>query len=629
MNTKGITFWEQHVEHLALGFAGVVFVGLAAMQFVGNPNAVEVNGKQVGPGEVDNMLREHAREISAMIAPGEKPPVDLPEPVPALTTFQTKLASGVSPKPTLWVSAPIINPGGKDAVDPAGGAFVQAEIAAPTKPILQQYIDTVEPEIVSSIAELQELLPAAPHDLEFVTVAAKFNRLDVRQEWQTDKDGARALPPSWIEEGGPYLVDIVVEREELVDENQFSNLTVMNVIPGRLTFRPQLASNIDSAVRDEVLGTLDEPASANEIVQPEFYPCLADAWSPPGAVQVVAETGNPEADELAKLKSQLKRLTLERDRLVEKMKESNCPEADPADAEKEEKDKERPSGGGRASGGGGEAPPGAGGGPSGASGGGRGLDRPQDGPDDSKCKELRNKLKKLKSRIEKLEQEIARLEPKDQAPVEEEKPKEVQSVMGDEVQIWAHDIWVEPGKTYRYRMTVKVYNPLFARKLDLIPEQQPLAEQFTLSSQTSEWSEPITVEPPLRVFVVDANPRANLAALGAMPFGHASTEVYRFFGGRWWSGKFNVRPGDRVGNADRSGKRNEAGSTAVDFGSSWFVLDVIEGSDSEGAIVLLQSMDSPMVTQYRSSKADAANPDRSWLRDAVAEANLTAPLAIK
>jgi hypothetical protein len=41
MKTKGIPLWERHVEHIALAVAALIFLGLAAMQFVGNPNAVD------------------------------------------------------------------------------------------------------------------------------------------------------------------------------------------------------------------------------------------------------------------------------------------------------------------------------------------------------------------------------------------------------------------------------------------------------------------------------------------------------------------------------------------------------------------------------------------------------------
>ena len=46
---------------------------------------------------------------------------------------------------------------------------------------------------------------------------------------------------------------------------------------------------------------------------------------------------------------------------------------------------------------------------------------------------------------------------------------------------------------------MEVYNPFFARKLNLVEAQHELADSLTLSSLTSEWSEQIEVRPMLRI----------------------------------------------------------------------------------------------------------------------------------
>src|SRR5204863_10014559 len=106
------------------------------------------------------------------------------------------------------------------------------------------------------------------------------------------------------------------------------------------------------------------------------------------------------------------------------------------------------------------------------------------------CEHLRQQIKTLTDKIDKLEAELAKLQGEDQ---QEKKPEEpttqtATAPMADELAVWGHDITIQPGKTYRYRFTVEVYNPLFAHKVALIDSQKPLAEKFTLASQTSEWS---------------------------------------------------------------------------------------------------------------------------------------------
>ena len=108
----------------------------------------------------------------------------------------------------------------------------------------------------------------------------------------------------------------------------------------------------------------------------------------------------------------------------------------------------------------------------------------------------------------------------------------------DLIQVWAHDLSVEPGRTYRYRLAVNVYNPFFGRKRSLVESQEALAELFTLSSAVSEWSTPIRIHPPLRVFITQASVNSG----GPLRLGRAKAEVYRFYDGRQWRATFNVPP---------------------------------------------------------------------------------------
>jgi hypothetical protein len=173
-------------------------------------------------------------------------------------------------------------------------------------------------------------------------------------------------------------------------------------------------------------------------------------------------------------------------------------------------------------------------------------------------------------------------------------------------------------------MVMQVYNPLFGRKLELVKEQQPLAEQFTLTSEASDWSDPITVEPPLRVFVVNAQP-PNLGAMGSTGQGSAMAEVYRFHNGRWWLERFRVQPGDRIGQSKAA-----KGGEAVDYGTDWFLLDVVEAlatDDQEtkrgfGATAVLQSLSAPALTASHSPKDDYGDPERKRLLDEVKFAEL-------
>ncbi len=251
--------------------------------------------------------------------------------------------------------------------------------------------------------------------------------------------------------------------------------------------------------------------------------------------------------------------------------------------------------------------------------------RPSKSANQAHCKSLWADRRRVEQRLAKVDAELKRLgeqapeqeEPKVEAPVVVEKEPEI-------INIWAHDLSVVPGKTYRYRMTVEVYNPLFARKPELPEAQKSLADQFVLVSESSDWTQPLVVEPPLRLFVTNAQP-PNTGALGGIGVGSAVAEVFRFHNGRWWQESFRVQPGDRIG-----GEKAAKGGSAVDYTTDWFVLDVVEvlapdRSELErnfGATVVLQSLNAPETTTVRSPRDDYASAERRRLLDEVQLAEL-------
>lgn len=196
----------------------------------------------------------------------------------------------------------------------------------------------------------------------------------------------------------------------------------------------------------------------------------------------------------------------------------------------------------------------------------------------------------------------------------------------DSVVIWGHDISVEHGKTYRYRFSVAVYNPFFARKLDLIEEQQDLADSLTIVSETSDWSEPIRILQPTKVFITRATSAEEDG--GSLGYGVARAEVFRFYNGRWWRETFLVEPGDRIGRTTQV-RRDEGDGPEIDFSTDWFVLDVVQdlaATQSEidrgwGAEVVLRSLTDPAEMSRLTPRQDARSRERERLQSEVENAN--------
>ena len=149
---------------------------------------------------------------------------------------------------------------------------------------------------------------------------------------------------------------------------------------------------------------------------------------------------------------------------------------------------------------------------------------------------------------------------------------------------WTHDLAIEAGASYRYRAVVSFYNPFFTRGFQLDPRQEHLGLIPTLDTQVSAWTAPVQVDSGTEFFLTEATPPSG------SQIGEAVIEVFSKQGGRYWSKSYSVRPGDRVGGIQKLKNATDP----VDFGTNWYVLDIIsDGSSDEngqGAQVVLQEI---------------------------------------
>ena len=134
------------------------------------------------------------------------------------------------------------------------------------------------------------------------------------------------------------------------------------------------------------------------------------------------------------------------------------------------------------------------------------------------------------------------------------------------VRIWAHDITVEPGGRYRYKLVASVVNPLFA-ETNLAPEQREANRDRLLLRPDEQaidempWTDPVDVDPVLQFFLVDGN----------VSIGLAEIEVWRPYNGRWVVGAFSLRPGDRIG-----GEGESVGGSTIDLTLDALLVDIRE-----------------------------------------------------
>lgn len=633
MKTKGITIWEKHAEKMVLGLAVAAAGFLIARQFIGEPNAVEVaGGRSVAPGEIDSLLEQEADRYQGKLDERAPAELDLPEPRLAFDALNRGLSDTIAPNPALVLPLAWIGPSA-DVIGPQRATeFAVPILKAPGSLQVGQYADALTGAALDETPELKKRFPdpKQPADLKFVTVFAHFDVADLRTQYKAEGSGLGAIPGSWYQDRPEAIVDLVVRRQESID-GTWTNETVLEQIPGRVTFRPRITGEVSGVAKEAILKELGGPGVQTQIIQPQFYETRNDAWQLP----TLADSGpEPEpgvdAGPGERLSKELASKRMQRALRVKKLKddydvEYGAKSDDEPPPEEEKKDdpakrRDKPGDGG------GRAPPGQGEnmGPGGAGG-------KRNAADDEKAKRTRNAIEGFKTGIEKLDKEIAGLEKKlkdlgEPAAAAEQDGAEIGFDLAKDgtVWVWAHDINVTPGHTYRYAMTVRAYNPFFGRRRSLVEKQQPLADAFTLDSPQSEWSAATEVKPFYSFFVTDAYPPGQ--GPGALGLGRATVEVHRFSDGQWWMETFTVQPGDSVGGP----KPVKAGDQErqIDFSTGLVLVDLVEdiepaagGGASAGktAQVLLQDIATGEILAMRDPVIDSARPERRELKALEAE----------
>jgi hypothetical protein len=655
MKIKGITVWEQHVEKIALGVAALVLIGFAAMQFLGNPNEVKKGAVTFTPENVDEKLKEKAESIQRRLAPTAPPEINLGDSISThADEYSQSLVGSIAPKPALAQVWPALAPPIGELMH-AVSAYHVPKVPAPTNIAAQQYADALVDEVVTQQTDLAAKFPAKPYDIIWSTVFADFSIADLKKELaagdpSSGPEGPRPIPSKWFNDRVAIL-DIVVQRQEQKPDGTWSGETELEPIPGQATLRPRLAEQLQMKDREEILELLADPVEHAKVYQPDFYDTRNNSWHP-RVEQAEAEVAvdaaeDPKADEIRRLKKSISR--------EQKKVDSMSAQVTALGGPCEDTDKPKPPAGGD-DGAGGDKPPGGRGFGFGGSGAGR-VQPGKSEEDRKKCIKLTKTLRELEKRLASYQAQLKELQPD---AVVEEKPAEEASIDAnavDSILVWGHDITVEPGKTYRYRVAVRVYNPFFAKRNNLVESQKALADDFAMSSAMSEWSQPIAISPPLRLFLTNATPPRTQAGLpmaagvGGLGLGTVTAEVYRFYDGRWWSFSFSAEPGDRIGGLhkerlpvakaepDTSGAAGakpaeepaaKPEEMEIDYGTDWFVLDVIENFDTPkndlvrrgAAFVVLQNMVTGEVSTLRNPTREFADPERQRLSDLVKESEL-------
>ncbi len=302
MKPKGINVFEQHVEKAVLGVACVAAAGLGAVQFLTQPNAVPVAGRELAPSEVDDALASKAAELKSKLDSDRG--LEVQEPGRLSDWFDSEHAP--APADRRSASATPLVRAEKFKVGAGADAAtidLYAEFSPPApkgvRALSAHY--TLDPDAAPKIEGLSQYLSsAAPYDVSAVHVFATVDGKKVKESL-TGTQVNRSIPASWWERD-LNILDVTLERQRLQSSGQWSETEIVPALPGQTSLRPVIAATkpgFERALFDSAL------QAGTQVYQPDFLPLADnDQWSPEAGKPAVDLT-NPElaaADKVVKSK---------------------------------------------------------------------------------------------------------------------------------------------------------------------------------------------------------------------------------------------------------------------------------------------------------------------------------------
>lgn len=549
MRLKGISLVERHFEKVIAGVFAAGLLGVVAWQFIGPASTVKVGPNDAPVDEAFQRIADEANRVRARLESGSP---ELPQGEAGnqmLSQFRGRFQGPVAPAPQLAAAL------GPVAPLPGGGTGTEVQAGAPISPLdlppvgsieVAAHLGTIDPAEVSADASVASVLPKEqPFDKAAVSVEGEFDSAALKAALERDADGPEGpmqpIPTRWYSElGGVQILAVELERQTARPDGSWSDAEVVRSMPGRTIVPIPLESVTTRSQLNEVLSAVTG-ATANVRRTPYYRTIFGDKWAPPRE-QVAG--GDEAGDDRTSLERRLE--SLER-RLKQQQDALTRPAGGGRDAGA------GAGGGGRQGGGGagGRGGGGKGGGGRGAGGGGGGGSTP---PPPGQDVDARNKAR-LQQRIAETQQQITDIRNRirvldglppegaqatpDPRPGTDRPAAEPGLLDGKPIRVWTHDVHAERGKTYRYRMTLVLNNPMFGHSAAMAPEQAEMAKPAIVRTAPSDWSDPVSVDPESYFFVTSATEDDQLGR-GAS----ARAEVFQFRWGYWRRGAGTMEAGD-------------------------------------------------------------------------------------
>jgi uncharacterized membrane protein YgcG len=546
MKLKGINKVEQHFEKAVVGGVGLALLGVLGMQFLYEPNLVQIGqGQPVPPGNAYRPVESAAQALLGKLDSTAGKALIPEEPkVSLLQAYQDKVRGGVSPRPQLAMLGPSLNLG--DATTSSGprsdSPVMVAALPAPAAPLVHAYAATLDPFEVVANKDVRAMFPkentAQPFDKQWVTVEAVVDGTALKAALEADPDGeagpARAIPRGWYE-GQVEILGVQLERRKLSGDaisaavngeidspnESWGEPTLVKSVPGATDLVGSVSNDVKSMtdLAAEISRVRNGPGTES-IIRPAFIPTIAGPkWQPPSEAkeaEAVSQGKNP----IDVLREQI---------VVEERKLAAAEKRLTGGGERRSRE-----GGGAVNEGGGKS----GGGGGGDRGGGARAPSPA-GPsrEDRQRRTLETQRDKLAQSVNDLRRKLEQLE-SGQSAAKTQQAQAKPLLSDNAVKVWAHDVWAEPGAVYQYRTRIVINNPMFGRT-GLSDDSS--AKAPVVYGEWSDWTDSVLVMPSEVYFVSSGSSRSASRNLAS-----ATAECYVFYYGYYRKGTAVLEPGDAI-----------------------------------------------------------------------------------
>ncbi|MBK7403795.1 MAG: hypothetical protein IPJ41_03960 [Phycisphaerales bacterium] len=524
---------EQHFEKAVLGGVSVVLLGVVAMQFLTQPNAVKSGDSPnpVAPGQIYEPIKAKAEELLAQMRSVSP---DLPEvPRQDVATQFAQVSSldaanaVVTDKFGVKAEVQVASIGNDNSGD-AATAYALPAIPAPASLAAASHRGTLNPLVVAANPEIAKLVSSTqPFDIAAVSIEGHVNGSSLRSSLEADPDGdgpMRPLPLSWWR-GNVELLGIEAERQELDAAGAWGGNTIIAGLPGEPSLLTE-ARKPGIAPADVLQIAQQAQGFIRDIAEPEFPQTIAGPdWVKPSEQQEDSGLSDDQT-KINRLKKQVATMDRKIAALTTQRDAVGSGGGDPG------REQSGGGGGGRLGGGRGQSPP---------------TNTPSTDPIQKKRDAYQAQIDAADRERQRIVADLAKLgvdvdgaQTQNQGQAEPVKPLPY-ILDAEDMPVWVHDLTAQQGKTYRYRIRVVLNNPLFGRGIYLAESQQDAAKSPTMEGPWSEWTDPVDLESDRHYFVTTASADD---ALGGGP--RASVEVYQFYYGYWRKGSTTLEPGDLI-----------------------------------------------------------------------------------